>query len=156
VAIAGGRQCSVALDAQGAVWTWGWNGFGQLGTGTTDSAPTPVAVRALGRVVALAQGSESMHQLVLVAGGPQSVAEESPPRGQHRAVPPCLCATTGVADVRGTCVGQLRPQCAPPSAVRHWQRSEEGGVTAGVDEMMHERSRGTKGACYSCDIMALK
>jgi alpha-tubulin suppressor-like RCC1 family protein len=67
VAIAAGRRSSAAVSDQGSLWTWGWNGFGQLGTGTTTSALLPAIVHALGRVVGLAQGSESMHRLVLVA-----------------------------------------------------------------------------------------
>jgi len=67
VAIAGGLRSSEALTAQGTVWTWGWNSFGQLGTGATSASLTPLRVLHLGRVGALAPGSEALHRLVLLA-----------------------------------------------------------------------------------------
>ena len=36
VAIAGGRDHSLAVKSNGSVWAWGWNAYGQLGDGTTD------------------------------------------------------------------------------------------------------------------------
>ncbi len=67
VAIAGGRQSSAALSAQGSLWTWGGNRFGQLGTPGRAARDLPLALRGLGRVVGLAQGSEALHRLVLLA-----------------------------------------------------------------------------------------
>src|SRR5438105_4252116 len=43
-AIAGGYVHGVALDSSGPAWAWGWNGYGQLGNGTTTDSSTPVAV----------------------------------------------------------------------------------------------------------------
>jgi alpha-tubulin suppressor-like RCC1 family protein len=37
-----------AVKSEGTLWCWGANGFGQLGDGTTDDRPSPVAVTALG------------------------------------------------------------------------------------------------------------
>ena len=39
---------SAAIDKYGKVWTWGSNGTGQLGDGTTESKKTPIFVSALG------------------------------------------------------------------------------------------------------------
>jgi YD repeat-containing protein len=36
---------TVAIDQNGRVWTWGYNSFGQLGAGTTNNSPLPVAVK---------------------------------------------------------------------------------------------------------------
>ena len=50
-AIAAGQEHSVAMASDGAVYTWGFNNFGQLGTGTTGTAESslvPVAVSASG------------------------------------------------------------------------------------------------------------
>ena len=44
LALALGANFTVALDRQGAVWTWGANDFGQLGTGTTVHRSVPVKV----------------------------------------------------------------------------------------------------------------
>ena len=42
--IAAGAYHTVALDENGNVWTWGYNGYGQLGDGTNTKRNTPVAV----------------------------------------------------------------------------------------------------------------
>ena len=36
--IMGGEEHNVAVQSDGTVWSWGWNGLGQLGTGTTTDA----------------------------------------------------------------------------------------------------------------------
>lgn len=56
-AVAAGRLHSLALDGQGRVWAWGYNGVGQLGTGSAGgSSPTPVAVSSLPAAKAIAAG----------------------------------------------------------------------------------------------------
>ncbi len=47
----------------GIPWAWGFNGFGQLGNGTTTGASTPVVVSGLNDVVAIADGSNSGYAL---------------------------------------------------------------------------------------------
>src|SRR5437773_753599 len=45
VAVAVGGLHSLALKSDGTVWAWGYNGYGQLGDGTTmNSRSTPVQV----------------------------------------------------------------------------------------------------------------
>jgi alpha-tubulin suppressor-like RCC1 family protein len=41
-AIMGGEAHNVALKSDGTVWTWGYNGMGQLGDGTTNNEALPV------------------------------------------------------------------------------------------------------------------
>ncbi len=48
-----GAEFSAALKADGTVWTWGWNSYGQLGDGTTIPRWTPVQVNGLNNVVAI-------------------------------------------------------------------------------------------------------
>ncbi|MFI8822397.1 hypothetical protein [Streptomyces sp. NPDC053431] len=48
VSVDGGVFHSVALRADGTVWTWGDNFFGTLGDGTTTTSMTPVQVCAVG------------------------------------------------------------------------------------------------------------
>ena len=53
VAIAGGEFHSLALDAQGQVWAWGYGYGGQLGTGTDADSLIPLRIVGLGNVVAI-------------------------------------------------------------------------------------------------------
>jgi cysteine-rich repeat protein len=46
--ITAGEQYSCAVREDESVWCWGDNGQGQLGNGTTDESPLPVAVDILG------------------------------------------------------------------------------------------------------------
>ncbi|MFH1004742.1 MAG: T9SS type A sorting domain-containing protein [Bacteroidota bacterium] len=69
-AIAGGIYShSLAVKSDGTVWTWGANGSGQLGNGTTTSKSTPVQVLGLGGVgflagiTAVASGEDHSHAL---------------------------------------------------------------------------------------------
>jgi rhodanese-related sulfurtransferase len=55
-AILGGQDYSVALDTNGNVWTWGWNGYGQLGDGTTITRLIPVRVSGVSNITAIAMG----------------------------------------------------------------------------------------------------
>ncbi|MBI5562016.1 MAG: hypothetical protein HY894_04055 [Deltaproteobacteria bacterium] len=52
----GGLYHSVLLNADGTVWAWGWNGYGELGDGTTTDRLTPVQVSGLTGVVSVAAG----------------------------------------------------------------------------------------------------
>jgi alpha-tubulin suppressor-like RCC1 family protein len=76
VAIAGGERHNVALDANGEVWTWGWNACGQLGDGITCTpdahstdcmSSTPLKIANFGPVKAIA--SRGYHTLALEENG---------------------------------------------------------------------------------------
>jgi parallel beta-helix repeat protein len=55
-AVACGSYHSLAVDGGGHVWTWGYNGAGQLGDGTFLNRDTPVRVGAFADVVTVAAG----------------------------------------------------------------------------------------------------
>lgn len=57
-AIAAGDMSSIALKSDGTVWSWGYNGSGQLGDGTTTNRTTPVQVAALDSVSSLFCGQQ--------------------------------------------------------------------------------------------------
>lgn len=73
IAIAAGDDHSVALCADGSVWTWGFNLYGQLGDGSQDTRLTPVQVLRktnglpLTKIVAIAAGAQ--HSLALHESG---------------------------------------------------------------------------------------
>jgi len=55
--IAAGINHSIALKADGTVWTWGDNQYGQLGNGTTTDSTTPVQVSSITNVYAVSSGA---------------------------------------------------------------------------------------------------
>ena len=57
---AAGNGYSLALKADGTVWAWGNNFYGQLGDGTTSNRLLPVAVSNLSNVSAISAGSSSV------------------------------------------------------------------------------------------------
>jgi alpha-tubulin suppressor-like RCC1 family protein len=61
--IAAGMHCSIALSSSGNVYTWGWNGCGQLGHGDLQSRSKPTRIAGLSGVRAIASGE--MHVLAL-------------------------------------------------------------------------------------------
>lgn len=67
VSIAAGESFSLALCSDGTVVSWGFNGYGQLGNGTTVSSSVPVAVNTSGDLSGKTVSSIS-------AGGNHSVA----------------------------------------------------------------------------------
>ncbi|TQF14393.1 hypothetical protein FJV41_19030 [Myxococcus llanfairpwllgwyngyllgogerychwyrndrobwllllantysiliogogogochensis] len=64
--IAAGINHAMALDADGGVWAWGQNTFGQVGTGATSATVlSPVLVTGIPRATAVAAGSG--HSLIVDA-----------------------------------------------------------------------------------------
>ncbi|MGH9004742.1 MAG: RCC1 domain-containing protein, partial [Acidimicrobiia bacterium] len=67
VAVAAGASHTLGLRSDGTVWAWGYNGYGQLGRGSTPPGSTPAPVSGLGGVIAIAAGT--FHSLALKADG---------------------------------------------------------------------------------------
>jgi alpha-tubulin suppressor-like RCC1 family protein len=65
---AGGEAHGCALTTGGSVECWGYNGYGQLGDGTTTDRHAPVAVRGLAGVQAIATGGFG-HSCALTSAG---------------------------------------------------------------------------------------
>lgn len=66
-AVATGREHSMALRADGTLWTWGYNGFGQLGTGNRISTNIPQPILTNRTWVAVAAGAS--HSVALRSDG---------------------------------------------------------------------------------------
>ena len=62
-----GSAHSIALKFDGTVWTWGSNAYGQLGNGNNTDSSTPVQVKGLANVVAIAAGF--YHNVVIKSDG---------------------------------------------------------------------------------------
>jgi alpha-tubulin suppressor-like RCC1 family protein len=58
---------ALAVDADGAVWAWGANGYGQVGDGTTTDRPTPAKIGGVPLSAAVAAGM--WHSLALAQDG---------------------------------------------------------------------------------------
>ena len=54
--VSAGYYHTLAVKADGTVWTWGWNGFGQLGDGTTANRAAPVRVAGLANIASVSAG----------------------------------------------------------------------------------------------------
>lgn len=68
ISIAAGGNHSIALRRDGTVWTWGANGFGQLGDfATTAGIATPIQVDGIAGVKAIAGGGS--HSCALAEDG---------------------------------------------------------------------------------------
>jgi alpha-tubulin suppressor-like RCC1 family protein len=56
VAVAAGAHYSVALSITGKIYTWGWNGYGQLGQGDLEPRGIPTPISNLSGISALSAG----------------------------------------------------------------------------------------------------
>lgn len=57
-AISGGFLYSMALKKDGTMWTWGYNGNGQLGDGTTINRSQPVEIQNFNKITAISAGKD--------------------------------------------------------------------------------------------------
>lgn len=67
VAVAGGGLHSLAVRADGTVWSWGFNALGELGDGTATDRPRPVLVKGVTNAADVAAGA--YHSMVLGRDG---------------------------------------------------------------------------------------
>ena len=68
-AVAAGKVHSLAIGSDGKVYSWGYNGFGQLGDGTTFDSSTPLAITLASGVTATAIAAGSYHSLAIGSNG---------------------------------------------------------------------------------------
>lgn len=68
-AVATGKVHSLAIGSDGNVYSWGYNGFGQLGDGTTFDSSTPLAITLASGVTATAIAAGAYHSLAIGSNG---------------------------------------------------------------------------------------
>ena len=111
VSASAGADFTVALKADGTLWTWGGNDEGQLGTGTTEGSATPVQV--LDQVTAVVAGDYHVAALrtdgTLWTWGTTSTASW----GRHLHQPPHPGPGDGGGHHRGRRGGGPPPPSAP-------------------------------------------
>ncbi len=110
-AIAAGSSHSLALLANGSVWAWGDDEYGQLGDTTTNSRGSPQRVAGLGHVQSI--GAAYGKSMAIV--GPSASPAAPPPGGptpspHHVPLPPA----TGCAAITTATFGK----CVEPSVLR--------------------------------------
>lgn len=59
IAVAAGNNYSLALDKNGQVYSWGYNDYGNLGTGDTTARNLPVLVQSLENIIKIEAGRYS-------------------------------------------------------------------------------------------------
>mmetsp|Transcript_14392 Transcript_14392/g.22902 ORF Transcript_14392/g.22902 Transcript_14392/m.22902 type:complete len:329 (+) Transcript_14392:1-987(+) len=69
--VAAGFAHSVAVGADGRVWTWGWNIHGQLGHNDEENCvlPTPLSHNALGGAAVVLVSAGDAHTVAVTVGG---------------------------------------------------------------------------------------
>ncbi|HYO59410.1 MAG TPA: RCC1 repeat-containing protein, partial [Archangium sp.] len=103
--LAGGNDHSSALKQDGTVWAWGYNGYGQLGDGTTTRRTSPVQVPILDGVTSIAAGS--FHTLALRqdgtvwAWGHNTYGQLGDGTTTHRSTPAPVWSIGGITAVAG-------------------------------------------------------
>ena len=63
IAIAAGEHTSYALAADGTVYSWGYNGHGQLGVNNTSSVSYPVKMQKVSNIIQIAAGDNNLVML---------------------------------------------------------------------------------------------
>lgn len=75
IAVACGEAHSVALDSTGAIHTWGYNAYGQLGNGNNSAVSTPAMINT--------SGSLSGKTIIMIATGGHNVVAVDSAYGVH-------------------------------------------------------------------------
>jgi alpha-tubulin suppressor-like RCC1 family protein len=103
VAVSAGWYHTLALRSDGTVWAWGYNGYGQLGDGTTIQRTTPVQTILLTNVVAIAAGQHFSLALksdgTVWAWGYNGYGQLGDGTTTNRLTPVQVTALTGVAQI---------------------------------------------------------
>jgi len=109
-AISAGAYSPMVLTTSGGIDTWGQNGYGQLGNGSTTNSLTPTAVALSSGSVAtiLGTGCTSYHAMAVVIPAPSmttttlSASVPSPTYGQGETITATVTGSDGAGTVKFT------------------------------------------------------
>ena len=103
--VVAGARGIVTLKSDGTVWTWGYNGHGELGDGTTTNRVTPVQVKNLCGVTMIATGTDHVVALkwdgTVWAWGSNSVGQLGDGTTTTRLTPVQVNGIGGIGNLSG-------------------------------------------------------
>jgi alpha-tubulin suppressor-like RCC1 family protein len=141
IAVLAGGHHSVALKKDGTVWTWGYNGSGQLGDGTTHRSAVPHKVAGISDIKAIATGTSHIvalkHDGTVLAWG-DNLSGQGGNGGNNNSMMPTL--VPGLHDVAAIASGQFTTFALKKDGTV-WSWGYNGSGQLGNDD--HERSSKT-------------
>jgi len=139
VAVAAGSYHSLALKADGTVWTWGQNNtYGQLGDGTNENRDTPVKLSSLTGIVAI--GAGQYHSVAVKADGTAwswgdnyygQLGDGTSGDGTNKNAPVQVSGLTGVIAIAGGWHHSLA--LLADGTVRSWGYNQHGQLGDGTN-----------------------
>ena len=134
VATGYGHSCAVLVD--GTAKCWGYNGFGQLGDGTTTDRATPTVVSGLTTAVAIG-GAGFRTCAVLSSGAPKCWGDNAAGQvgdgtGSSRTVPTAVSGFTGAVAVASGAAGEHTCALLAGGTAKCWGNNNLGQVGDGT------------------------
>jgi len=132
---AGGNHC-LALDADGNVWAWGDNTYGQLGNGTYNDSVYPVKVTGLPEIIMIAAGQK--HSIAIDKNGNlwvwgQNISGQIGNNTQINSNTPAMIEGIGLNNISFTLNVSVSPQSSGttiPSTTRKYRNNAQATITA--------------------------
>ncbi len=136
-AVAAGYAHSLALGADGVVWTWGDNTWGQLGDGSQIDRPSPVQVLDVADAVAISEGYGHAYALTasgdVWAWGLNDAGQLGNGTTLDQARPVCVLNLPPIASIEGGIESGSNHGLALASPYDLWAWGENGDGELGTD-----------------------
>jgi alpha-tubulin suppressor-like RCC1 family protein len=157
ISVASGSGHHLALKADGTVYAWGKNDYGQLGNGNTTEQHTPVPVQGLTNVKAVFAGNDhSMalkHDGTLWAWGYNAYGQLGDGSTEDRYTPVQVSGINSVIDVSLGVIHSLAVKADKTAWA--WGRNSFGrlGIDAGADQLVPAQIKGVNGTGFLTNII---